>query len=85
MRILVQCPSCHYRNSINAESCSGKITYGAKKGQPCKVNNIRNRKDLIYWIEYRLLGKKIRKKVGNSKEEAEKRLEEVRKESHSLK
>lgn len=85
MGILLSCPKCSYKNSETAIECKGKFRYGEKKGEPCTVKNIQAERDLEYYIEYRLFGKKIREKVGSSKQEALYRLSEVRSESYSLK
>jgi integrase len=65
MGILVECPKCRNRNSLKnsrCHKCNGEIRKAAGK---------------VYWIDYRVNGKRKRQKVGPSKQAAENRLRQV--------
>lgn len=65
MGLLVECPACHYRNSIKKESC--------KCGQ--KLSKLSGK---VYWIEYYdNVGTRKRERIGPSKQAAEQRLRNV--------
>ena len=64
MGILVECPNCKIRCSLNRRVC--------KCG-----NKVRKAGSKNYWIEYYLKGKRTRERIGRSKSAAENRLREV--------
>lgn len=84
MRVIAICPRCGYRNSSKDSLCRGSYRSGKMKGRPCALNNFQKKEGVLYWVEYRILGKKVREKVGESKKEAETRLAEIRNDSSSL-
>ena len=64
MGILVECPNCKIRCSLNRRVC--------KCGNKVQKAGSKN-----YWIEYYLKGKRTRERIGRSKLAAENRLREV--------
>ena len=64
MGILVECPNCKIRYSLNRRVC--------KCGNKVQKAGSKN-----YWIEYYLKGKRTRERIGRSKLAAENRLREV--------
>ncbi len=65
MSLLVECPSCKYRNSTKAKLCR-KCDYRIGKAS-----------SKCYWIDYRANGKRRRERIGTSKRASEHRLREV--------
>jgi len=65
MATLVECPSCKSRNSSKNARCTKCDT------------EIRKASGKIYWIDYRVNGKRKREKIGKSKQAAENRLRRV--------
>ena len=65
MSLLVECPSCKYRNSTTAKLCR-KCDYRIGKAS-----------SKCYWIDYRANGKCRRERIGTSKRASEHRLREV--------
>jgi integrase len=64
MALLIECPKCKKRNSVDAANCK------------CGFN-IRKAAHKNYWIEYYLHGKRKRERIGPSKAAAEQRHREV--------
>ncbi|MBU2648147.1 site-specific integrase [bacterium] len=64
MALLVECPKCKTRNSLKSNTCS--CGFGLKKHS-----------SKIYWIDYRVNGKRKRERIGRSKLAAENRLRQV--------
>ena len=65
MSILVECPSCKYRNSTKTRVCSKCGFQIGKASSKC------------YWIDYRASGKRRRERIGTSKKAALHREREV--------
>lgn len=73
MGLLVECPKCKYRNSINAKSCTGKD----KDAKPCGFA-LKKHSGRVYWVEYYdLEGRRSRKRIGPNKTAAEQELRKV--------
>jgi integrase len=67
MAILVECPRCQYRNSVEATAC-----------KKCGFSNLRKQSGKNYWVEYRDNDKnRKRERIGPNKQAAETRLHEV--------
>jgi len=64
MGILVECPKCKIRSGLKRKIC--------KCG-----HNVQKAGSKNYWIEYYLVGKRTRERIGMSKQAAENRLREV--------
>jgi integrase len=64
MGLLIECPSCKKRQSIKTAKCI------------CGIS-LQKQAHKNYWIEYYLLGKRKRERIGPSKASAEQRLREV--------
>ena len=65
MSILVECPSCKYRNSTKSRACHKCSFQISKVSSKC------------YWIDYRVNGKRRRERIGTSKKAALHREREV--------
>jgi len=65
MGILVECPACRIRGGLKRKLC--------KCGHNVQKTGSKN-----YWIEYYLVGKRTRERIGMSKQAAENRLREVK-------
>ena len=65
MGILVECPKCKIRSGLKRKLC--------KCGHNVQKTGSKN-----YWIEYYLVGKRTRERIGMSKQAAENRLREVK-------
>ena len=65
MSILVECPSCKYRNSTKSRACNKCSFQISKVSSKC------------YWIDYRVNGKRRRERIGTSKKAALHREREV--------
>ena len=64
MGILVECPACKIRGGLKRKLC--KCGYNVQKADSKN-----------YWIEYYLEGKRIRERIGRSKQAAENRIREI--------
>ena len=64
MALIVECPKCRKRNSVDTASCKCGFNIGKAAHK-------------IYWIEYYLHGKRKRERIGPSKAAAEQRHREV--------
>jgi len=64
MAILVECPKCKKRNSLKNNACA--CGFGIKKHS-----------GKVYWIDYRVNGRRKRERIGKSKQSAENRLRQV--------
>ena len=67
MGLLVECPSCKYRNPASASSC-----------KKCGAD-LKKAKGKVYWIEYYDLQKRRRReRIGPNRQVAEARLAEIK-------
>jgi integrase len=64
MALMVECPQCRKRRSSKSEKCECGFSLRKHSGK-------------IYWIDYRVNGKRKREKIGRSKDAAENRLRQV--------
>ncbi len=64
MALLQECPNCKNRSDESTKKCKCGFTLAKARGK-------------VYWIEYYLLGKRTRERIGPNKLAAEQRLREV--------
>jgi integrase len=64
MSVQVECPDCKIRNSLKNDKCKCGFKLKKYSGK-------------VYWIDYRIEGKRKRERIGKSKTAAEHRLREV--------
>jgi integrase len=72
MGLLVECPKCKRKNSINSKACTSKV----KDDKACGFV-LSKYSGRVYWIEYYLDGQRKRERIGPNKAAAEQRLREV--------
>jgi integrase len=73
MGLMVECPKCKKRNSEKAKTCAGKTKDGTTCGFALSKHSGR-----VWWIEYRVDGKRKRERIGPNKAAAEQRYREAK-------
>ena len=76
--VFSECPKCKSRGPKKRDTCKNKNCKEKINGRTYTcIHNVQKINSKNYWIEYYLDGKRIRERIGRSKQAAENRLREV--------